>query len=126
MNLFALLVLGLTVAITFVGFFIAYRVGKHTRQFVWREYVLLVAVVVLSVIPAAYVYGVPLATYIIVAMIAGMGMEYTIGAVYLGTLNRRLWKYSHLSFNGHTSVLVAPFWAMAGLFFFLLGQVLVG
>ncbi len=110
-------------ASTAVGFLAAYEYGKSTKAFKWSEYCFLVVVGLIAPALVMWTYGERVILFFFTSIVVGMCMEHLIGYLYHKTLNRRLWRYFKYTIGGYTSLLVAPFWGMAGIFFLLLGQV---
>lgn len=110
---------------TMVGFYAVYLYGKETRAFKWHEYLFFVLVAFIPLIPMGMVYDSRIYVLFVVSIVLGLLLEHVIGYLYHRTLNRRLWRYYKYTIGGYTSLLVAPFWGMAGIFFFLLGEVVM-
>ncbi len=106
-----------------MGFYGVYLYGRDTRAFRWDEYGLLV---VAAVIPLGVIYatfGPKIIGFYIASIFVGLAVEFLMGLVFHKTLNRRMWTYHRYTAGGYTSLLVAPFWGMAGILFVLLGRV---
>ncbi|MCI0597829.1 hypothetical protein L0Y34_02030 [Candidatus Parcubacteria bacterium] len=122
MTLTPFLILLAVLVIMIVGFYAAYRHASHQGPFRLSNYLWLATVPFLTLVPVWYVYGIGAVYFFVISIVAGMSMEHSIGVVLHKTLGRHLWRYYRCTVNGYTSLLVAPFWGMAGLLFFLLAK----
>jgi len=117
------IILGLFfVALTFFGFYLAYRYGRKTKRFKWSEYMALLIWPVLFVLAFAYFVDVKILSLFLVSCFVGFVLEYILGFAYHKTLNKKLWTYKRLSLNGYTSLLSIPFWGVAGVVFWFLSK----
>jgi hypothetical protein len=120
MDLFAVVMPGILTLFCIGGFYIAYLYGRHTKQFRWREYMVLIAAPLICVGYLIYLDGVKVLELFLISGVVGLMMEYGMGRSYHKTLNRRLWTYNRYSLGGYTSWLVLPLWGIAGVIFWLL------
>jgi len=112
------------IALTFVGFYIAYLYGRKTKQFKWSEYILLVFWPILFVFAFAYFVDIKIISMFVVSSFLGFASEHVLGFAYYKTLNKKLWKYNRLSIGGYTSLLSIPFWGVAGVFFWFVSKMI--
>jgi len=69
--------------------------------------------------------GPPVGTIFVVSCAMGTLLEWCIGSSYHAIVGQRLWTYHRLSFMGdYSSVLSIPIWGLAGIYFWLLFQVI--
>ncbi|OGZ10521.1 MAG: hypothetical protein A3D67_03180 [Candidatus Lloydbacteria bacterium RIFCSPHIGHO2_02_FULL_51_22] len=112
----------LFVAVSLCGFYCAYLYGHKTKKFIWKEYVILLAAPVLSIIGMAYFLNPRIGTLFIAGSALGFFLEYAIGFAYHKTLNERLWTYNRMSIGGYTSVLSIPIWGVGAVIFWFLSK----
>lgn len=114
--------LALTGIIVTVGLSVAVAFAKGRRRFSWIEYILLASIPLVTLVPVFMRYGVGVLGLFIASIIIGLFFEHILGYVFHRTLKRHMWRYYRMTWGGYTSLLVAPFWGMAGIFFFLLAK----
>jgi|GEM_PF-1943548 len=114
--------LALVAIVTALAFFFAYEHGKRFRRFSWEEYATLAIASLVAIVPIFVIYGEPVLVLFFVSIALGLFMEHVIGYLLHKSLKRHVWRYYRLTIGGYTSLLIAPFWGMAGLFFFLLSK----
>jgi len=110
------------VVISTIGFYAAYLYGRKTKRFLWREYIALLSVPVITSFGLTYFYGIKIVYLFFTSAIIGFILEYFLGLTYHKTLNKRLWKYEKYNFQGYTSYLTPPMWGIAGIVFWLLAK----
>jgi uncharacterized membrane protein len=118
-----LVLLAVVATITALGFMLACEHGKQFRRFSWEEYSVLSATVFVAIVPMLAIYGWGILTLFFVSVAVGMCAEHICGYVFHRSLKRHMWRYYRFTLGGYTSLLVAPFWGMAGVFFFLLSKI---
>lgn len=119
-----IILLGIVSLTTVLSFFLAYEHGKKEKKFSWVEYALLALSAILATVPVALTYGLRILLLFGISIVLGMLMEHVIGFLCHKTLKRHIWRYYRYTLGGYTSLLIAPFWGMAGVFFFLASKVL--
>ncbi|MBI4193394.1 MAG: hypothetical protein HY536_02080 [Candidatus Colwellbacteria bacterium] len=113
-----------SLAVSCVGFYLAYLYGRKTTEFRWSEYFAILIVPIMSVIVLALVKSEKILILFLISACLGSLLEYLVGLLYHKVLNKRLWTYHRLSLNGYTSVLSFPVWGIAGVVFWGVGALL--
>lgn len=119
-----LILLTLVAITSLIGFYFAYQYSKRFRTFSWKEYAVLVIATIISVVPIMVTYGKSTLLLFALSILFGLTLEHLVGYLLHKSLKRHIWRYYRFTLGGYTSLLIAPFWGMAGLFFFLLSKTL--
>ena len=109
----------------FLSFLVVAKLGPHIHKFKWSRYALIVGPPVLLVLVFAYITDTKLLIVYVGSAFSGTCAEYTFGRAWHMTMGHRLWEYWRYAPGGYTSLLITPLWGVVGVFFFLLGSVLV-
>lgn len=104
-----------------IGLFLAYLYGRHTKNFLWREYFAILAFPLLGIIGLVLKLGwVPLKIFVAASLI-GPILEWLVGFFYHKTMGSHLWLYERYPLPGrYTSWLTLPIWGMGLLLFWLI------
>lgn len=68
--------------------------------------------------------GTTLISVFLVFAIVGTLLEWLVGFSYHMVVGQRLWKYYRYSISTYTSLLLIPFWGLAGVLFYLIVKAL--
>lgn len=100
---------------------------SHLRKnhFILGRYLFLLLFPLLSTYLVINMHGWPLFKIFIIFFFLGPILEWCVGYAYYQIVGTRLWTYHKYTYLGHTSLLSAPFWGMAGVLFYLLAQKLI-
>lgn len=97
----------------------------HKSHFKLARYFFLLTFPLLGTLVVINLQGLSLFKIFIAFSIIGPVFEWLVGFSYYQVVGARLWTYKKFSYLGHSSILAAPLWGMAGVLFFLLAQKLV-
>src|SRR3989338_6272506 len=93
------------------GMILAYFYGRHTKKFLWREYLAMFALPLLGIIFFTYYIGINVLVVFILGVIILPVLEWIFGFTYYKILGSHLWVYERYSWRGrHTSWLTLPVW----------------
>lgn len=104
------------------GLFVAHQTGREEKRFTWHEYLILAGIPFITLIPVWLTYGAKALVLFLASAVIGLVVEHVMGYIFHTSLKRHLWRYYRFTWGGYTSLLIAPFWGMTGVFFFLLAQ----
>lgn len=94
-----------------IGFALAYRYGRYTKQFLWREYAAMLAFPLLGIAGLIFLLGMSPFYIFSVGLFAGPVLEWLIGFFYHKIMGARLWVYERYPLPGrYTSWLTIPIW----------------
>lgn len=110
--------------VSLLGFYLAYLYGRKTKIFKWSEYLAIIILPIFCIIALAFIVDFKIFILFGISSLVGSLGEYTLGFVYHKTLNKRLWTYERLSFDGYSSLLITPVWGIAGVVFWLLSKII--
>lgn len=102
-----------------------YRFTKkhlHTSHFTFGRYLFLLTFPLLGTFLVINLQGLSLLRIFLAFLLVGPIFEWLVGYSYYQVVGTRLWTYHRFTYLGHTSLLAAPLWGMAGVLFYLLAQ----
>ncbi len=98
---------------------------KGSKQFNFKRYILHMLFPMLAVVLAYQNIGTPVVYVFIAGAVAGLVLEYLVGASFSFIEGARLWRYYHYDISGNTSWLVLPIWGMAGVMCLLIARMFI-
>ena len=113
------------VAVSSIGFFLAYLYGRKTEEFRWSEYIAIITVPILFIVYLVAYYEFAILKLFMASAFLGFTAEGIIGFVYEKVLNKKLWTYNRFGVKGYTSYLSIPLWGIGGVVFWFISK-LVG
>lgn len=97
-----------------VGYHLAYLYGRHTKKFLWREYIALLVAPTVIFILVAVSNGIKAVYVFASGCLLGMPLEHMLGFAYKKIMGAHLWVYERYPTPGQfTSYLTIPIWGFA-------------
>ncbi len=94
----------------------------HKSHFRFARYFFLLTFPLVGTLVVINFQGLSLLKIFLVFSLIGPFFEWLVGFSYYQVVGARLWTYKKFTYLGHSSLLAAPLWGMAGVLFWLLAQ----
>lgn len=105
------------------SFALAYLYGRHTKNFLWKEYIAMLAMPLIGVAGIIFWVGTSALYVFVFGVLIGPLLEWMMGFVYYKILGKRLWVYERYPLPGrHTSYLTIPIWGIGFLLLWLVSK----
>ena len=98
------------------------KVKLYKSHFTLGRYLFLLTFPIIGTGLVIYLQGWSLLKIFLIFAMIGPIFEWLVGFSYLQVVGARLWTYRRFTYLGHTSLLAAPLWGMAGVLFCLISQ----